>query len=691
MRFLIATDTGGTFTDVAVYDRQTDKVTYGKTLTDYTNLIDGVLEGLKNTDAKLEETLVFKHGTTYVINTLLQRSGAKSALITTKGFGDSLEIGRGNRPIPFAMEYRRDRPLIDRKSRIEVKERIDYAGKVLVPLDLEQVRQIAQELKQEGYEAVAVSFINSYANPDHEEKTVALLRQLLPGVYVTCGTALTREWFEYERTSTAVANAYVGSRMSSYIDTFEMRLRERGFVGAFYMMGSNGGILSKGRAVEQPVALVESGPIGGCIGAAAYAKALNLSKVIAFDMGGTTAKCALVQDGRYEVQPVYYVGGYEYGFPLKTPVLDIIEVGAGGGSIASVDDSGRLTVGPHSAGSEPGPVAFGRGGIKPTVTDANLVLGRISMGSFLQGKLKLDRLAAFNAIRDNIAQPLGYQGDEGVDMAAQGILDLAAATMAGVIKQITIERGHDVREFVLFTFGGGGPLFASILARQLRIPKVIIPPHPGNFSTLGMLTAGARIDLSRMVVTEISTSALVKVVETFTTLEREARQTMKIELGVVNIRFDRSLEMRYRGQKHTVRVPFELGMDMDSVNEAFQQAYVVRFGHANNSPVEILEVRLGVEADVPAPELFNLTTNDKLADAKPKPSCRREIFFPKPFGRIEVDVWQRDTLPIGFVILGPAVVEEFSSTTILMPGDKGTVCNLGEIFIEWTVKEGDTT
>lgn len=688
MRFLVATDTGGTFTDVAVYDRETEKVTYGKTLTDYTNLIDGVLEGLKTTDAKLEEALLFKHGTTHVINTLIQRSGAKTALIATKGFGDSLEIGRGNRPVPFAMEYRRERPLIERSNRIEINERMDSAGKVLVELDLEQVRQVAQRLQAEGFEAVAVSFMNAYANPDHEEQTVALLRDLLPGVYVTSGTVLTREWFEYERASTAAANAYVGSRMSSYVDTFDRRLRDRGFKGAFYMMGSNGGVLSKGRAVEQPVALVESGPIGGCMGAAAYAKALKLPKVIAFDMGGTTAKCALVQDGRYEVQPVYYVGGYEYGFPLKTPVLDIIEVGAGGGSIASVDDSGRLSVGPRSAGSEPGPVAFGRGGVEPTVTDANLVLGRISMGSFLQGKLRLDRDAAFVAIRDRVALPLGYQGDEGVDRAAQGILDLAGATMAGVIKEITIERGHDVREFVLFPFGGGGPLFASILARQLRIPKVIIPPHPGNFSTLGMLTAGARIDMSRMVVAEISDDALARIGQAFSALEAEARQTMKAELDAADIRFDRGLEMRYRGQKHAVRVPFDTAMDLAAVKEAFRQAYLTRFGHANNSPVEVLEVRLGVEADVPAPELLNLITNDKAAAVQPQPTSRREVFFPAPQGRIEVDVWRRDTLPAGFVVRGPAVVEEFSSTTILMPGDIATVGALGEISIDCSDKTG---
>jgi N-methylhydantoinase A len=304
------------------------------------------------------------------------------------------------------------------------------------------------------------------------------------------------------------------------------------------------------------------------------------------------------------------------------------------------------------------------------------------MDSFLQGKLKLDREAAFNAISERIAKPLGYQGDEGVDRAAQGILDLAAATMAGVIKELTIERGHDVREFVLFPFGGGGPLFASNLARQLRIPKVIIPPHPGNFSTLGMLTAGARIDLSRMVLAEITADALVKVLEAFNLLEREARDTMKLELGVDEVRFDRSLEMRYRGQKHSVRVPFELAMDLIAVKDAFQQIYLARFGHANNSPVEVLEVRLGVDVDMPAPNLLNLKVNHQAPPTTPLPSSRRPVFFAAVHGRIEVDVWRRDTLPTGFVIHGPAVVEEFSSTTILMPGDIATVGALGEISIQ---------
>ncbi len=681
MRYMVAADTGGTFTDVAVYDAEAGQVRYGKTLTNYGDLVEGALDGLKGTDVQLDQALLFKHGTTHVINTFIQRTGAKTALLATRGFRDTLEIGRGNRPVPFALEYRRDEPLVPRTRRFEVAGRMDAQGQEIEPLDTVALEQLAAGFKRDGIEAVAISFINAYANPAHEEAAMVLLKRCLPGVYVTAGTLLTREWFEYERASTAAANAYVGSRMGSYIGTFDQRLRERGFSGTFYMMGSNGGVLSVARTLEQPVALVESGPIGGCIGAAAYAVALNMPKLIAFDMGGTTAKCALVQDGQFDIQPIYYVGGYDHGFPLKTPVLDIVEVGAGGGSIASVDARGILSVGPRSAGSEPGPVAFGRGGTEPTVTDANLALGRISGGSFMKGKLQLDTVGARAAIGQRVAAPLGFEGEHGIDLAAQGILDLATTTMATAIKEITIERGYDVREFGLFVFGGGGPLFGSILARSLRIPQVVVPPHPGNFATLGMLIAGARVDLSRTVVTAATGHALDLICPAFVELEDSARHTLESELGAQQLRFDRSLEMRYRGQKHTVRVPFEADVDIDSLVKRFEVIYKRRYGHANNNAVEVLGIRLGAEADVPRPELADLI-GDQTTAGTPESSGRRSVYFPAPYGRIDVPVWRRDTLPAGFALEGPAIIEEYSSTTVLLPGDHATVGKLGEIIIK---------
>ena len=678
--YLVAADTGGTFTDVAVYDTVERRVRYGKTLTQYGDLVEGVLDGLQETGVSLPGTLLFKHGTTHVINTFLQRKGARTALVATRGFRDMVEIGRGNRPIPFQVNYRRDPPLVPRNLRFELDERVDIHGNVVTPLDASAIDALCDQLRQAGVEAVAVSFLNSYANPAHELEAARLIAAALPEAYVTCGVALTREWYEYERTSTAEANAYVGGRMRSYLQGFDDRLREQGFTGKLYMMGSNGGVLSVARTIEQPVSLVESGPIGGCIGAAAYANAMGRPRMIAFDMGGTTAKCALVVDGRYDVQPIYYVGGYEHGFPLKTPVLDIVEVGAGGGSIAQVDRHGQLTVGPRSAGSEPGPVAFGRGGTEPTVTDANLVLGRIGDGAFVGGRLKLDRQAAEGALREKVAEPLGYAGAGAVDIAAQGVLSLACGTMKAAIKEITIERGVDARAFSLFVFGGGGPLFGSILARDLGIPEVIVPPHPGNFSTLGMLLAGARVDLVRTLLADLDTQALAQVDATFSHLEEEATGVMRADLGEAQIGFDYSLEMRYQGQNHTVRVPYARDGQVPPLLESFRRVYKERFGHLNDRcPAEVVALRLGASAAVPQPELQAL--GDAPAQA-PRPASRRSVYFPGTGGRREVDVWRRADLPVGFELAGPAIIEEFSATCVLVPGDRARVGPLGEIVID---------
>lgn len=681
MTNIITVDTGGTFTDVAVYNAENGSVSYGKSLTEYDSLVESVLSSIGKLGVSLDATLLLKHGTTHVINTLIQRTGARTALITTSGFRDMLEIGRGNRPVPFALGYRRDTPLVPRDFRYEVRERINASGEILVPLALSELKVIAEQLRQARVEAVAISFLNSYLNPAHEVAAMQMLRELLPEVYVMCGSTLSREWFEYERTSTAVANAYVGARLGHYIRQFDSRLRERNFTGQLYMMGSNGGVLSVQRTLEQPITLVESGPVGGCIGAAAYAKALNIPKMIAFDMGGTTAKCALVQNGEFDIQPIYYAGGYDYGFPLRIPVLDIVEVGAGGGSIASVDAYGSLSVGPRSAGSEPGPVAFRRGGVEPTVTDANVVLGRIGTGRFLEGSLELDQAAAQQAIREYVAKPLGYDAHTDVDRAAQGILDLATTHMCSAIKEITTERGHDVWDCTLFVFGGGGPLFASSLARSMRISSVVVPPNPGNFCTVGMLLSGARIDLSRTLLIQNITAADDILPRVFRQLEDEARQAMREELGISELVFDRTLEMRYRGQKHTIKVQFTPGGSADDLQRDFVFNYSQQFGQGMpRNPVEIVGVRLGVEAETPRPVLKNLSSFDPSA-GRMEPSGFRSIYVSVSAGRIDVPIWDRRTLVEGQIINGPAIIEEFGSTTFLSVGDRATVGEYGELRI----------
>ncbi len=679
--YLIAADTGGTFTDVAAFDTSSGRISYGKALTSYANLADGALEGLESAEADLSGAILFKHGTTHVINAFIQRSGAKTALVTTRGFSDLLEIGRGNRPVPFSQRYRRDPLLVPRDLRFDVEERVDARGKVVVPLNEGEIEELAVRLDALGVESVAVAFLNAYVNADHERRAAEILQERLASVYVTSGAALSREWYEYERTSTAAANAYVGPKMRHYVDSFDARLRQRSFGGTFYMMGSSGGVLATDRSVREPVALVESGPVGGCIGAAKYAAELGLGKVIAFDMGGTTAKCALVMDAQFDVQPLYYVGGYDHGFPLRTPVIDIVEVGAGGGSIASVDSGGDLVVGPRSAGSEPGPVAFGRGGVEPTVTDANLVLGRIGAGTFMGGRLSLDIDRARHAIETRVAVPLGYGGIEGVDVAAQGVLDLANISMTNAIKEISIERGHDVREFTLFAFGGSGPLFGTQLARSLRIPRVIVPPHPGNFSCLGMLLAPIRVDLARTVVGNVAAETLLEIAAVFEDLERTARSTLEHECGSGTTHSDRSLEMRYRGQKHSVRIRVDRDSTVDSIMKGFDATYGARYGHVNaDCAVEIVGARLFVEGDMARPALESLGA--PCGTAMPRPSSRRSVYFPPPLGRIDTDVWDRSALPVGFRIDGPAVIEEYSATTVILPGDMAEIGKLGEITIQ---------
>jgi N-methylhydantoinase A len=675
----LAADTGGTFTDVVAFDRASGDLRFGKALTTYGNLVDGVMIGVRDMGVPMDKVGVLKHGTTHVINAIVQRRGAKAALVTSAGFQDVLELARANRPIGFDLEYRRHDHLVERMFSFEVGGRIDRMGKEISPLDQKDLDHVISELRSRSVEAVAVSLINSFVNPQHEQSVAAQLREAMPNVFVTTGTELVREMGEFERTSTAVANAYVGPRAHEYLNLFSQTISREGFTKTFYMMASNGGVLPLERAMSQPIALLESGPVGGCIGAGIYADALGLPRVIAFDMGGTTAKCALVEDGKYDVQPTYYVGGYDYGFPVRTPILDIVEVGAGGGSIASVDEQGRLQVGPRSAGSEPGPVAFGRGGTEPTVTDANLVLGRIGAGTFMGGALNMDIAAAREAILSKVARPLGFsEGD--LDRVASGILRMAMVTMGDAIKEISVERGLDTREFDLFVFGGGGPLHGASLARELHIPRVVVPPHPGNFSAVGMLLAEYRIDESRTFLSMIDNDAVFQIRSAFDQLEAEVRPALSAENGAGRILFDRALELRYRGQAHSVRVDIGHAADASEIRVRFHSAYRARYGHGEeNTPVECVALKLTGYNVGDSFELGGLYEYDS-GGAPPKPSYR-SVYYHTTDQRIETPVYLRSKLAPGFKSDGPAIIEDYGSTIVIEPGDRFAVGLLGEITI----------
>ena len=680
MSYVVAVDIGGTFTDLVAYDHDDGKVIYTKSPTTYDNFVDGILECFDKAQVRPDQATFLNHGTTLVINAFIQRKGARAALVTTEGFRDVLEIARGNRPDPFDLHYRRDEPLIPRERRLEVVERIDSQGEVVTPLNLAALDGLAAKLKADKVEAVAVFFMNSYANPKHEELAAARLKELLPGVYVTYSTELTREWYEYERTSTVAANAYVGPQVSAYIRRLESEMDGKGFKGSLFMMGSNGGLLSVDRTCRQPVGLVESGPIGGCIGAGAYGEALGFKNVIAFDMGGTTAKCALVENGRFSVDSVYYANGYVKGFPIKSPVIDIVEVGSGGGSIAWLDSQNRLHVGPQSAGSTPGPVCYGRGGTDPTVTDANLVLGRLNPARFLGGELSLDTEGTIRAIR-KIAEPLGFTGADGVERMAEGILSIATVIMAGAIRQVSVQHGLDPRDFVLFSYGGGGPLHASALAHELSIPTVVIPPAPGNFSAIGMLLADARLDLATTFTRALDADSVKQMETAFVAMEQEAAAALAAEFGASDVFFERHAEMRYVGQRHNIKVPVSGLNDMVAVRAGFERDYKRRYGHADaKASTEFQAVHLSAFARQRRPNLARLP---EVAGSGAK-SGPRQVYFGKLGKRVTAEVLDRYSLPIGFKGQGPAVIEEYGSTTIVGPGDSFEIGPLKEIRITCT-------
>jgi N-methylhydantoinase A len=683
MSYVVAVDIGGTFTDLVAFDHDNQNVIYTKSPTTYGNFVDGILDCFAKAKVKPADSTFLNHGTTLVINSLIQRRGAKTALVTSRGFRDVLEIARGNRPDPFDLYYQRDEPLIPRELRFEVPERMDAKNEVITPLDTAALEALAAELKDLGVEAVGVFFMNSYLNPGHEEQAAVTLRRLLPETYVTFSTELTREWYEYERSSTVAANAYVGPQVNTYIRRLESEMQGKGFDGSLFMMGSNGGLLSVDRTCRQPIGLVESGPIGGCIGAGAYAGALGFDNVVAFDMGGTTAKCALVENGRFSVESVYYVNGYVKGFPIKSPVIDIVEVGSGGGSIAWLDDQKRLHVGPQSAGSTPGPVCYGNGGTEPTITDANLILGRLNASRFLGGEMSLDLDGARRALAETIAEPLGYGGDEGLIKMADGIVSIATVIMAGAIRRVSVEHGLDPRDFVLFCYGGGGPLHASALAHELSIPAVVIPPEPGNFSAIGMLLADARLDLSKTFTGVLDAATVGKIKAHFAEMEREAAAALAAEFGASEVTFEHHAEMRYRGQRHNIKVPVSGLADERAIRTAFEHDYKRRYGHADpKAAAEFQALHLSAFARLRRPDIARLPR----AQGKAAAATTRPVYFGGAGGMVETRIYDRDGLAPGFTADGPAVIEEYGSTTLVWPGDRFEIGPMREIRIRCGAK-----
>src|ERR1051325_8891171 len=517
----IAVDIGGTFTDLVAVD-DNGGIFRSKSLTTPDDLARGINDCLRGAEIEVAGAEFFVHGSTVTINAVLERKGARTGLITTKGFRDVYEIGRGNRPEGYNLFFKRPVPLVARDLRLEVDERLSATGEVLTPLDERTATATIAALKAAGVESVAVCLLHSYANPVHERRTGELLRERFPEAYVSLSHEILREFREYERTSTTVLNAYVGPLVSRYLAALETLLGAAGFCGTFRVMQSNGGVMSAETAKKMPVTMMESGPVAGVIAAAEIGESLDCRQIISFDMGGTTAKASLIKDFHPEVTSSYYVGGYVTGHPMMLPVVDIVEGGNGGGSIAWIDPAGGLKVGPRSAGAAPGPAWCGAGGIEPTATDANLIAGRIDPEFFLGSGIRLQREKAAQAILEKIGKPLGLSLEE----AALGILTIANFNMSLSVRAVSVEKGYDPRDCVLVPSGGGGALHAMAIARELSGPRVIIPPMPAHFSALGMLLADLKHDYVQTFVREFRETSGAELAGAFSLLEQSAIDTL---------------------------------------------------------------------------------------------------------------------------------------------------------------------
>jgi N-methylhydantoinase A len=679
--YIIAVDIGGTFTDLVACDVDTGAVAFTKSPTTYGNLGAAIFDCIRKARLDARDASFVKHGTTLVINALLQRAGAKTALLTTKGFRDVLEVGRGNRTQPFNLRFHREPPLIPRELRYEATERMEASGRVRVPLATDELKALADTLKAEKIEALAISFLNSYVDPAHEQAAADALRKLLPGVFVTTGSELTREWHEFERTATAAANAYVGPQVSRYIAEFDAELRVGGFKGSLLLMGSHGGVISAERGCREPITLVESGPVGGCIGAASFGSALGIDNLVAFDMGGTTSKCAMIERGRYAVESIYYIGGPDAGFPIRGNVIDILEVGVGGGSIAWLDDLRRLNVGPKSAGSMPGPACYDRGGAEPAVTDAHLALGRLDPQRFLGGEMDLAPDKARAVLTSRIAELLGYAGADAVTRAAKGVLTIANLTMSSIIKKISIARGYDPRDFALFCYGGGGPLHGTELARALKIPRVIVPPEPGNFSAMGMLLADPRLDTARTFVVPLDAETMPKALAIYAELEAEGGAALRREFGEGEITFEREAEIRYKGQQHSLKIALPPGADAAALRALFDREYLRRYGHANAAAdAQLVVLHSLATLHMTRPDLARLADRDRHAGAAaPR---RRPIFYLEEDRFLDATILDRYALAVGVTGRGPALIEEYGSSTLIGPRDTFAIGKLKEIDID---------
>jgi len=662
----VATDIGGTFTDLVYLDEKTGQIGVAKASTTPADFAQGVIDTLHKSAIRVPETTFFVHGSTVIINALTERKGAKTALITTRGFRDVLEITRANRPDLYNMYYTKPKPFVPRYLRLEVRERMNYKGEVLEPLHEEDVRRAAEFCRKENVEAIAVCFLHAYANPAHEIRCGEILREMLPDIPVTLSHEITQEWREYERTNTAVLNSYVMPVAKFYLTNLEKNLAELGMGKVYHIMQSNGGTATFEMGKRVPINTVESGPVAGVIGAAMIGNLIGERNVISLDVGGTTAKTSLVENGTPRITTEYKIEWRrDYaGYPILAPTVDIVEIGAGGGSIAWVDNAGALKVGPVSAGAVPGPACYGRGGDKPTVTDANVLAGRINPDYFLGGEIKLDVENAQRAMK-----PIADHFKVSVEEAAMGVIRLADANMINALKLVSVRRGYDPRDFVLIAFGGGGAMHAGALARELRVKEVLIPNEPAVFSAWGMLMTDLRYDFIRTTIRRADQISAAALTEIYCGMEAVARQNLlEQHIPEERMMFQRFADMRYLGQEHTVKVPIPGGVIteamMPEICERFHRLHEHTYTFRLDTLIEFVNYHVTGFGIVEKPQLKKLDGTQGSLEAARKGT--RRVNFDE-LGYHEAPIYERSLLPIGVRIPGPLVIEEPASTTVVFP------------------------
>jgi N-methylhydantoinase A len=686
-RYRVSIDIGGTFTDLLALDEETGTLTNIKIPSTPRQPSEAVITALREflQGARTEEIASVTHATTIAVNSLLGQLGLelpKTALITTKGFRDVIEIGRQKRPELYNLSFRKPRTLIARMHRYEVRERITASGKEIEPLDEEDAARIGETLKAEDVKSVAIGFINSYIQPSHELKIERQLREACPDLHITLSHRVAREYREYERISTAAVNACLMPIISDYVAELSKRLKEELKIeSTFTIMQSNGGIASNEVITEKPVTIIESGPAAGVMSTSFYSKLLNLRNMISFDMGGTTAKAGIVKDGLPEVTSEYEVGGKVHsgriirgsGYPIRFPFIDVVECGAGGGTIAWVDDGGGVRLGPMSAGAEPGPACYGKGGEKPTITDANVVLGRLNPKYLLGGRLRIYANLAEKSVRKEICEKTGLDLIE----AAAGTIKIAVSEINKIVRIVSVERGVDPRNFTLIAFGGAGPMHACLLAHELCISQIIVPLNPGLFSALGLITADYVHHDSRPIFKVASEINADEIEMLFAEMETETRDLLlREQVNDGQIAFERQLDMRYRGQAYELSVramkPFNKG-SLKEVVKRFHEKHQGTYGYYSEDEVEAVNAKVTARGITVKP-IFQKNRQGGRKNPQEAKTSMRSVHFNEGNSN-KCPIYNRDKLCSGDTLDGPAVVEQYDSTTLVFPD---WTCNVDE-------------